>query len=140
MAQLVEKIVDFTEQLQQTAAEEVGVILKARKEIKREQGSSEVAASDAGVSTTGNITHTTLSEPIVLDPPSPSHKSSHSDDIPFRSVYSNLQKAKIPTQSNKTLPKPDDVSVIKEYEPPVVKPLQVLQPGETFEGDSEIPP
>jgi len=99
MTQLVEKeyveatrkVVDFIKQLKQTIAGEVCEIMKAQMQVKREQGYSEAAASDAGISTSGNVN--TLSDSIDLEPLScsPSHNSSHLDDIPLSPVYANLQ-------------------------------------------------
>lgn len=132
MAELVEKkvaeaaqqVVDFTKRIQHTTVEEVGEILKAQMQVKREQGCSVAAASDASVTKSGNnVIHNTLSNLIDLDPPSssPSHKSSNLDDVHLSTVYSNLQKYLTPTPSTNPKPKPDDVS--KEYDPLVVKPL-----------------
>jgi len=60
------KAMTISEELKLVAAEEVGEILKTRMEIKRGQGSSEDATSDVGASALGNVTQTSLSEPIDL--------------------------------------------------------------------------
>jgi len=52
-------------------------------ELKREQGCSEADASEAGGSTIGNVSQTTLSEPLNLDLHSPTNNI---DDIPISRV------------------------------------------------------
>jgi len=77
---------------------------------------------------------TVLSDPIILDPPSPTHNSSNIDDVPLRKVYSSLEKTLSPTPSTKPQPRTDDD--VKESAPSLVKPLQAIHP----DGDSIVCP
>jgi len=86
------KVLDFIKAIQNSAAKEVGEMLKSQMQVKREQGCSEAAASDAGASK-GNVSHNTLSDTIDLDQPSPTQTTANIDDVPLSRVYSNLHKA-----------------------------------------------
>jgi len=65
-------------------------------EIKREKACLEAAASGAGGSTKGNVSQTTLSEPLDLDPSSPTIDI---DDVPLNKIYTYLENALPPSPS-----------------------------------------
>ena len=95
------KVLEFTKAIQSSAAEEVGEMLRSTMQVKREQESSEAAASEAGL-TRGNVYNNTLSDTIELDPPSLTQNSANLNDIPLNIVYTNLEKALPPTKFTKT--------------------------------------
>ena len=86
------KVLDFTEAIQNSVAEEVGEMLKSMMQVKREQGCSEATATKSS-SEKGNVLDNSLSDPINLDPTSPTHNTVNLDDVPLSKVYSNLEKA-----------------------------------------------
>jgi len=103
-------------------------------QVKREQESSEVATSKAGL-TRGNVSNNTLSDTIELEPPSLTQNLAYLDDISLSIVYTNLEKALPPSTSTKTLTKtktfnPDDVYKSLESDPLYVKPLNTEHPDE----------
>ena len=81
-----QKVLEFTKAIQSSAAVEVSEMLKTIMQVKREQGCSEVVASDVVVSR-GNVSHNSLSDPINLDPTSPTHNIANLDNIPLSRVY-----------------------------------------------------
>jgi hypothetical protein len=90
------KVLDFTKAIQSSSAVEVGEMLKSIMQVNREQGCSEAAASEAG-SEKGNVFNNSLSDPINLDPTSPTHNTTNLDDVPLSRVYTNLEKALPPS-------------------------------------------
>jgi len=109
-------------------------MLKNTMQVKREQGCSETIASDAGVSR-GNVSHSSLLDPLDLNPLSPTHNNANLVDIPLSRVYTNLEKALPPSPSTKPQPESENFKD-KEYDAFFVKPIQVVHP----EGDTVVCP
>jgi len=80
----------MTKELEQSIVGQASEVLKTHMQIKQEQGSSEVVASDVGASASGNIASSNLSEHIDLD--SPPHTSHYKKACLIAAVF-NLRES-----------------------------------------------
>jgi len=125
---------EFTIVIQSSVTVEVSEMLKSTMQVNREQGSSEAVASQ-DVTAEGNVSNTTLSNTIDLDPPSPTHNTANLDDIPLNIVYKNQEKALPPSPSTKPQLESDNFKD-KESDVFFVKPIQALH----LDGDTVVCP
>ena len=124
-----QKALKIAEAIQSFVSKEVGDILMTSMQVKWEQGSSKVVASEVDL-TKGNVSNNTHLVTIDLDPPSLTQKTTTLYYIPLSSVYKNLEKALPPLSSAKTSTKnksfnQDDVYKSLESGPFFVKPLNI---------------
>lgn len=79
-----QEVLEFTEAIQSSAGVEVGEMLKNTMQVKREP-MLRICCFRCWI-LRGNVSRSSLSDPINLDPTSPTYNTANLDDIPLSRV------------------------------------------------------